>query len=84
MIRSDENKLVLPFPISLPREYGVLSLDAVGMPFSLRIHDDDRVVLRTEAEWIGMSASAVARWCIVYGAQQLAFVRTGHAPVVRP
>lgn len=83
-MQSNSSKLVIPYPIPLTRQYGALSLDATGLPLSVRLHRDDLDLLRAEASRLGVKQSTLVRWFSVYGAQQLAFVSTGHAPVVRP
>lgn len=81
---SNEDHLVIPYPITLTRQFGALSLEATGMPLSCRLHKDDLDLLRDEASRLGLKSSTLVRWFTVYGAQQLAFVRTGTRPVVRP
>lgn len=84
VISSDAQTLILPYPLRLPRQYGVYSLNANGRPFSTRLHDDDVELLRVEAAHIAMSPTALCRWLVVHGVQQMALLRTGTAPVVRP
>lgn len=84
VMTSNTDHLVLPYPITLTRQYGALSLDAAGLPLSCRLHRDDMDLLRREASALGLKQSTLVRWFTVYGAQQLAFVRTGTRPVVRP
>lgn len=81
---SDDVQLVIPYPIKLPRQPGALSLEAAGLPLSLRVHRDDLDLLRDEADRLHVGHSTLARWFTVYGAQQLAYVRTGTRPIVRP
>jgi hypothetical protein len=47
------------------------------------LHRDDLDLLRDEASKLGIKMSTLMRWFTVHGAQQLAYVRTGHTPVVR-
>jgi hypothetical protein len=82
--KSTDSALLLPFPIELPRQQGAMSLYSSGIPLSVRLHNIDYELLKTEGEWIGMKPSQLMRWFTVYGARELAYVRTGHAPVVRP
>lgn len=82
--KSTGNALLLPYPIEMPRQNGILSLYSNGMPLYTRLHHDDIALLRTEAEWVGLKPSALMRWFTVYGARELAYVRTGVSPEVRP
>lgn len=82
--KSTGTRLLLPYPIELPRQHGAMSLHSNGLPLSVRLHTDDYTLLREEAEWVGMKPSQLMRWFTVYGARELAYVRTGRSPEVRP
>lgn len=70
-------RVAVPQPVARPPGRGVQSLTKYGVNLPLRLSREQLATINREAEQLGLSASAYARWALVELARVLYHERTG-------
>jgi hypothetical protein len=76
--------ITIPKPIKLSFRRGIASLNSSGRCVAVRMHEEDLVLLNTEAERLGITRGELMRWLCVFGAAALHKENTGIHPQVTP
>lgn len=73
----------IPVPVPLERRRGMRSVSD-GPTTSFRINKADYLMMREEAEAVGISATTFIRWVTLFAARELRIRRTGENYEVHP
>jgi len=61
----------IPLPQDIPRARGIHSTGGFGGNLRVRCTDDEKLLVQSIANDLGITMSSFSRWCIVHSAQSL-------------
>ena len=64
-------KLSIPLPSPIPRARGIHSTGGFGGNIRVRCTDDEKLLVQSEANYLGLTLASFSRWCITHAAHLL-------------
>ena len=65
------DKISIPLPQDIPRARGIHSTGGFGGNLRVRCTNDEKLLVQSVANRLGITMSSFSRWCIVHAAQSL-------------
>ena len=65
------NSISIPLPQDIPRARGIHSTGGFGGNLRVRCTDDEKLLVQSVANSLGITMSGFSRWCIVHVAKSI-------------